>query len=425
MTLSILLAAQAYPPDIGGEERHVYALARGLAQRGHRVTVATQTLNGRESDTIEPPGIRVLRLASAVTSFKDLAIGHGTRPNAPPVPDPVLRRRLRPLLDDVRPDIVHAHNWIVYSIAPLAAKRSIPVVLTLHNYGYVCATHRYMYLGHSVCTGPRLDKCVRCAMAHYGSRRGLPVSLALRPSRELFLVRNLAHVMAVSQSVASRSRLSKGAVPWSVVPNFIPEALIRKGEAGTEDQNSKPIVYVGDLHADKGVDILFEAYARLDPTTRPQLACMGRNALSSSQRIPVGVTINPPAPHEEAMALMRSSRFVVVPSVFPDPCPTTVLEAMAAGRAVVASASGGVIDQVASGETGFLVPPGDGTALRSALAAAIADPTRIEAMGRAGLARARRFCDATVIPRIESVYDEAIARGGEFHSSSTEGVLPR
>lgn len=408
MSLSILLAAQAYPPDIGGEERHVHSLAQGLALRGHRVTVVTQTLDGTESDSVERHGVRVLRLSSAVTKFKSVAIGSGTRPNAPPLPDPVLWWHLRPILDELHPDVIHAHNWIVYTMTALTMTRSIPVVFTLHNQGYVCGTHRYMYLDRDICSGPGLGKCLRCSSHHYGPQRGIPVALTLRPSRRLFLDSRLAYVMAVSKSVAALAGLSKGSVPWSVVPNFIPDTLVTEKPDRQETGSSQPIVYVGDIHRDKGVDVLLDAYERLDRRIRPPLVCMGRYHLDPSLVLPDGVTILPPGPHEAAMALIRTSRFVVLPSVCPDACPTAVLEAMAAGKAVVASASGGVVDLVAAGETGYLVPPGDPVALHHALTEAASNRRIVDAMGLTGQRRVRQFCESTVIPRIEGIYEQVL-----------------
>jgi glycosyltransferase involved in cell wall biosynthesis len=78
------------------------------------------------------------------------------------------------------------------------------------------------------------------------------------------------------------------------------------------------------------------------------------------------------------------------------------LEAMACGVPVVASAVGGLLDSVADGVTGVLVPPRDPDALAAALRALLADPARRAAMGRAGRRRAlacfgwERIAEATL-----------------------------
>ena len=68
--------------------------------------------------------------------------------------------------------------------------------------------------------------------------------------------------------------------------------------------------------------------------------------------------------------------------------PNVVLEAMAAGAAVLATDVGGVGELIDPGRTGWLAPPGDAGALAEAIAAALADPARARALARAGAARA-------------------------------------
>lgn len=85
--------------------------------------------------------------------------------------------------------------------------------------------------------------------------------------------------------------------------------------------------------------------------------------------------------------------------------PNSVVEAMAAGRAVVATRVGGVADAVAEGETGLLVAPGDDGALADALDALIADAPRREAMGARARERAERHYSADVaIGALERLY---------------------
>jgi glycosyltransferase involved in cell wall biosynthesis len=94
----------------------------------------------------------------------------------------------------------------------------------------------------------------------------------------------------------------------------------------------------------------------------------------------------------------------VVPSLCPEPLSLAALEAMACGRPVVASATGGLPDAVIHGETGLLVPPGDVGALREALCTLLSDPTLCRRMGEAARQRARFFTASMVIGRIEQVY---------------------
>jgi starch synthase len=98
---------------------------------------------------------------------------------------------------------------------------------------------------------------------------------------------------------------------------------------------------------------------------------------------------------------VQSSRFEALP--------LAVLEAMAAGLPVVATAVGGMADIVDDGVTGFLVPPDDPAALADALEAVLGDPALAAAMGAAGRrAAAGRLSPAEMARRVAAVYEEVL-----------------
>ena len=107
-----------------------------------------------------------------------------------------------------------------------------------------------------------------------------------------------------------------------------------------------------------------------------------------------------------------------------DACPTVVLEAMAAGRPVVASASGGIVDLVVDGVTGLLVAPGDVSALAQAISSVLRDPRAAQAFGAAGRDRAREFTVSAVVERIERLYASAIAETREVITRCWLGCSP-
>jgi glycosyltransferase involved in cell wall biosynthesis len=89
-----------------------------------------------------------------------------------------------------------------------------------------------------------------------------------------------------------------------------------------------------------------------------------------------------------------------------------VLEALAMGRPVVGSRTGGLPDLVDHGTTGLLVRPGDERALAAALGALLDDDRRRLAMARAAHVSAEQFSTASVVPRIEAVYAGVASRPG-------------
>ena len=151
---------------------------------------------------------------------------------------------------------------------------------------------------------------------------------------------------------------------------------------------------------------LLAAYQELsDP---PPLVLIGPAGPFATE-FPPGVTVLYDLPHAAVMAAWLRSTIGVVPSVFPDPCPTTAIEAMAAGVPVIATRVGGLPDIVADGETGRLVEVNDVTGLGAALVDLHNDPKSRLRMSNAGRERARLFMAKSVIDRLEEIYHDVTA----------------
>ena len=165
-----------------------------------------------------------------------------------------------------------------------------------------------------------------------------------------------------------------------------------------------PIVFVGDLSRDKGIEVLLEAHRRLGGS--PALVLAGRVLEHTPLDLSGQIELRGLLDHASVMELMQTACVLAVPSIVPDCCPTVVLEAMALGRPVVVAASGGIVDLVEDGVTGLLVPPGDPVALATALSAVVDDPETAAAMGRRGARRARSFTASAVVGRVEALYGE-------------------
>lgn len=123
----------------------------------------------------------------------------------------------------------------------------------------------------------------------------------------------------------------------------------------------------------------------------------------------------------DVRALLRSSDGLVLPS-FAEGLPMTVLEAMAQGRAVVATDVGGTGEAVEHGVTGLLVPPGDEDALAAALAQLLASQELRAAYGAAGRARvAAEFTIEQMVERTLEAYRDAIRSTSSSAASRSRG----
>jgi glycosyltransferase involved in cell wall biosynthesis len=419
--MRVLLLSDFYPPVVGGVEQHVRMLGRGLAERGHEVAAASvhpgQGLPSREDDG----GLDVRRLRSTLGRLP-AAYAEPGRPFAPPAPDPELVVRLARLVHELRPQVVHAHGWILDSYLPLARSRRAGLVVTAHDYGVVCAKKNLLYRD-AMCSGPSLRKCLGCAPDQYGLARATPIvlaELAAAPVRRSMADRWIA----VSRAVVTGNELDD--VDPVVIPNFLPDEGAGAADAGMTDDDSMTaegrslltslppgpfLLFVGALGAHKGFPVLLEAYGRL--AAPPPLVCIGHRWADTPADVPAGVTILEDWPNDAVRAAWRRSLFGLIPSVWAEPFGIVALEAMAAGKAVIASRVGGLGDVVVDGVTGVHVAPGDPGALAAAIRRMLADPGRRDAMGAAALDRVAAYRASAVLPRIEAVYRAAAARGSE------------
>ncbi len=120
------------------------------------------------------------------------------------------------------------------------------------------------------------------------------------------------------------------------------------------------------------------------------------------------VQIHPPAYEQAKLKHFADSDLLVLPSHH-EGMPMVVIEAMAAGLAVVATKVGGIPEQVVAGETGLLVEPGDALALGQALQSMIEHPAQRLAMGLAGRARALALFDIEIrAARLIALYHEVV-----------------
>lgn len=404
------MLSQFFPPFLGGEEQHVSSLARELAARGHRVAVCTLWSKGLPEFEVDQ-GVRVYRLHST-TQRADWLYSDPAHPHAPPLPDPELSWALRTVIKAERPEIVHAHNWIVHSFLPLKTWSGAKLVLSLHDASLACATKKLLYHDESQCSGPAFLKCLGCAAAHYGMLTGIGTTLANWGMTSI--ERNLVDLfLPVSRSTAAANHLIGSGLRLKVLPNFVREdtAYVDHSVDGYLAQlpANEYILFVGALGEYKGVDILLRAYKKL--WKPPPLVLIGYTIKESPIRtteFPTNVTILKQWPHDAIMEAWRRSLLGVIPSLVAEAFGIVALEAMIAAKPVVASRVGGLPDIVVEGETGLLVPPGDVDALATALDGLLADSTLLRRMGKAGHERVGMFTARKVIPQFEQAYQELL-----------------
>ena len=251
------------------------------------------------------------------------------------------------------------------------------------------------------------------------------VKSALKPLKRFiaWAARRSARVVAISSYTAAELQELVD-VPVDVIPYTAalpaPESRTRTAGGG----GVPTVLFVGRLVERKGVTHLIEAVARLrerslrlevvgDGPERPRL-----EALAHSRGVADRVMFRGKISDAELRRAYAAADVFVLPSVLDARGDTeglgvVLLEAMNYAVPVIASRIGGIVDIVADGETGLLVPPGDETALASALERVLSDPALARRLGEAGRERlAERFNWDAITARWDAVY-RSLARSRE------------
>ena len=239
-----------------------------------------------------------------------------------------------------------------------------------------------------------------------------------------FTLERAARVTACSDDLRRRAvALGAPAAQTSTVPYGVDGAMFRSAadpefrERLGAPPGARLVLALGRLVEKKGFGPLVEAVAGLSGV---QVAIAGAGDLQESLARRIAETGAPvrlvgPLDRAAVVRALAAADVVAVPSVVDragnvDGLPNTLLEAMAAGRAIVASRVAGIPDVIADGVSGLLVPPGDVAALRAALTRLAADDRLRARLGAAARARAvkRHGWDRTA-RRFEECYAEAAA----------------
>ena len=266
-------------------------------------------------------------------------------------------RKFRQLLDDFQPDVVHLHNIHSYLsplVARIAHQRGIRVVWTLHDYKLVCPSYSCLRKG-STCEACFKNKC--SVIRHRCMKDSFPASVLAWLEACYWHREKLSRLtdMFISPSVFLKTKMTQaGYLPEqiAVLSNFLPEAL-----ACSTEKNDY-YCYVGRLSEEKGVETLLEVAADFPLP----LKVIGAGPLLETYQKKYScaqVEFLGQQPQESLFPIVQKARFIVLPSVWYENNPLSIIEALSMGTPVCGACIGGIPELITAGKNGYLFRPGD------------------------------------------------------------------
>jgi glycosyltransferase involved in cell wall biosynthesis len=354
---SVLLVTPRWVRD-GGVGAHIEASAAALAAAGVHVSVLVARIESRER-------------IDGVTVHESPRLYQAEAP---------MDTRFGAALS-TSPEIIHLNQLDDPDVVEFL-RASAPVVISAHGFLACTAGVHYFRPGQECqrAHGPGcVPNLVRCA--HTRNPRGLPAAYR-QASSALTALRCVD--MAVSYSSAVDRHLAiNGVEPRRIVPYF-PTVTPKMGSG---HESRRRVMFAGRVVTPKGVATLVRAAREVDAEfvicgDGWQLPAMRKLAkrLNLENRVRFTGWLAPDALSQE----LANASVVAVPSLWPEPFGLVGIEAFAAGRPAVATATGGIGDWLEDGVSGLMVPAGDVAALAAALGQLLADPERQRRMGEAG-----------------------------------------
>ncbi|HEX3489375.1 MAG TPA: glycosyltransferase family 1 protein [Streptosporangiaceae bacterium] len=345
--MRIAYVTESFPPDVNGVAHTAMRVAEHLISRGHEpLIIAPEPASGVAcpDSSFDFPVVRVKSIA--IPCYHELRVG---------LPGP----RVRQAMAEHGTELVHlAGPFVLGAGAAAAAKKmSLPMVAV-----YATDMPAYARLYHA----GRLGQTVawaRLRKIHNAADRTLAPSSAT--ASELH-AHGVKRVWLWARGVDSA--------------RFDPARRSAKLRAELAPNGELLVGYVGRLAAEKRVELLADV-ARL-PGVKLVIVGSGPSEQLARRVLPTATFLGQRG--GEDLAAIYASLDVFVHSGPHDTFGNTLQEAAASGLPVVAPAAGGPIDLVRDGQTGFLVEPGSGPAMASAVAKLVADPALRAAQGRAG-----------------------------------------
>lgn len=373
--MKILMVNKFLHPN-GGSETYIFKLGEYLSTHGHEVQYFGMEHEGRIV------GNRI----NAYTSDMDFHGGRKLAKLTYPVKtiyNAEARRKIRLVLDDFQPDVVHLNNF-TYQLTPSIIleivkwrkqnNRSCKIIFTAHDYNLICPNHMlYNPNTHKVCEkclDGRYLNCVKGKCIHGSTAKSVVGAMEGYFWRWRGTYKHIDKTICPSEFLKSKMDMNPIFASKTVkIQNFIDRVEQREVKRGDY------ILYFGRYCEEKGVKTLIETAKRLPeiPFVFAGSGPLADTIVGLSNVEDVGYQTG-----EKLDELIREARFVICPSECNENCPFSVMESQERGTPVVGSNMGGIPELIQDDVSGRLFRCGDSAQLYDIIRFLYDNPKAVE-----------------------------------------------
>lgn len=333
----------------GGSEKYYFELAKLLRERGHEVAFFSMQNEKNIKTDCKEYFVENIDLNSN-NKLKALDVIYSKNN----------KEKMLQVIEEFKPDIIHVNNFqrqLSSSIITIAKKKNIPVVFTAHDLQAICPNITMLDSNNNICSACMKGKytnCIKKACIKDSKLKSLLGALEGYFYRiNKIYTKKIDYIITPSNFL--KEKLIEDGIPQEKIETLYNFIDVEEYNKPTKDEGYA--LYCGRLSKEKGILNLIEAFSKIDVGTLyiagdgPEKAKI-ENTIKE-KKLDKRIKLLGMLEKEEMKLYISNAKFVVVPSIWYENCPFSIIESLTMGKPVIGSNIGGIPELVQNGENGF------------------------------------------------------------------------
>lgn len=332
----------------GGSEKYYFELAELLKKNGHEVAFFSMRDEKNIKTDCQEYFVEPIDLNTA-SKLKAIDVIY-SREN---------KKKMEEVLEKFKPNIVHLNNFqrqLSASIIQPIKEKKIPIVFTAHDMQAICPSSAMLYNGEicEECIKSGYRNCIKKSCVKNSKLKSILAVLEAKYYKKNRIYEKIDYIITPSEFI--KKQLVSGNLKYNkmeTIHNFV----ISKGKTESYKDNGYAFFF-GRLSIEKGILNLIEAFKNINqgklliagdgPEREKIKKYIEENNLQNKIKLLGFLNQN------EIRRYIQEASFIVIPSIWYENCPYSILETMEIGKPIIASKIGGIPELIEENENGFL-----------------------------------------------------------------------